>query len=209
MVAMVARTTDAPVPLGEYVPTADSVIVMSGMSWDAYESLLALRGERGRPKLAFLDGVVELMSPSRHHEGIKRVIGHLVEVYCAERGIPWQGYGEWTQRDPGEKAGLEPDECYVFDRDPERKDRPDLAIEVVWTAGGIDKLEIYRRLAIPEVWFWARDRITVFVLGASGYEQRATSACVPGIDLDLVCRLIPVKPTSEAGEQFRAALRGG
>jgi Uma2 family endonuclease len=93
MVAMVSRTTDAPVPLGQYVPTADSVVVMWGMSWDAYETLLALRGERSRPKLAYLDGVVELMSPSRDHEGIKSVIGCFVEAYCTERGIPWQAYG--------------------------------------------------------------------------------------------------------------------
>jgi hypothetical protein len=28
---------------------------------------------------------------------------------------------------------------------------PDIAIEVVWTSGGIDKLEVYRGLDVPEV----------------------------------------------------------
>ena len=50
MAEMVSRTTDAPVPLGDYVPTADSVIVMSGITWEGFESLLALRGERSRPE---------------------------------------------------------------------------------------------------------------------------------------------------------------
>jgi Uma2 family endonuclease len=32
--------------------------------------------------------------------------------------------------------------------------RPDLAIEVVVISGGINKLEVCKRLGIPEVWFW-------------------------------------------------------
>ncbi|MEG4506483.1 Uma2 family endonuclease [Microcoleus sp. F6_B4] len=35
-----------------------------------------------------------------------------------------------------------------------KKAIPDLAIEVVFTSGGIDKLQLYKRLGIPEVWFW-------------------------------------------------------
>jgi Uma2 family endonuclease len=58
-------------------------------------------------------------------------------------------YGAWTLKSPPNQSGLEPDECYlVGDQD---KPTPDLAIEVVWTSGGIDKLEIYGRLGIGEV----------------------------------------------------------
>jgi Uma2 family endonuclease len=209
MLAMVSRTTDAPVPLGEYVPTADTRIVMWSMSWTAYQSLLALRGERRRPKLAYLDGALEIMTTSRHHEHIRAVIGRLVEAYCTERRIPWSPYGTWTQQDESEEAGVEPDECYIIDQDPKRKDRPDLAIEVAWTTGGIEKLDIYHRLRIGEVWIWKNDAITVHVLGPDGYEVRAESVCVPGIDLQLVCRLVPVEPTSEVVAQFLAALGNG
>ena len=47
------------------------------------------------------------------------------------------------QRD--KQAGKEPDECYCLYTD---KDIPDLAIEVIYTSGGIDTLEIYRRIGI-------------------------------------------------------------
>ena len=33
------------------------------------------------------------------------------------------------------------------------KEIPELAIEVVYTSGGIDILKIYRRLGVKEVWF--------------------------------------------------------
>jgi len=36
--------------------------------------------------------------------------------------------------------------------------------EVVWTSGGIDKLEIYRRLGVGEVWRWKDSRIEIHVL---------------------------------------------
>lgn len=32
--------------------------------------------------------------------------------------------------------------------------RPDIAIKVLFTSAGIDKLEAYKRLQISEVWFW-------------------------------------------------------
>ncbi len=157
--------------------------------------------------MAYLDGAVELMTTSRDHEGIKGVLGHLVAAYCDERGQPWSTFGNWTLDDESEDAGAEPDECFIFGPTPERKDRPDLVIEVVWTSGGINKLEIYRRLGIREAWFWKAGAISVHHLTAAGYEQLAESRVVPGIDLAMLCELVAVTPTSEATAQLRARLR--
>jgi hypothetical protein len=77
----------------------------------------------------------------------------------------------------------------VFGREPKKR-RPDLAIEAVWTSGGIDKLEIYRRIQIDEVWYRENDHITVYGLGPSGTSP-GVSAWVPP-DLELVCRLVQV-----------------
>ena len=44
----------------------------------------------------------------------------------------------------------EANESYELGQD---RERPDLAIEVVITSGGIDDLEAYKRLQSPEVWF--------------------------------------------------------
>jgi Uma2 family endonuclease len=85
------------------------------------------------------------------------------------------------------QGAAEADECYIFGVD--RKDRPDLAIEVVWTSGGLDKLEVYRRLGVGEVWYWIDGAITVHVLTAAGYEPRDRSE-VPDLDLDVLLELI-------------------
>jgi hypothetical protein len=57
-------------PPGELVARADPRILMS-MTWGGYEALMKARGDVAGPRIAFLDGVVELMSPSRDHERIK------------------------------------------------------------------------------------------------------------------------------------------
>ncbi len=207
MAAVTAKMTDAPVPLGEYVPTADRRIVLSGIDWQGFERLCELRGERSAPRLAYLDGTVEIMSPSGGHEETKSLIGSVVEQYCLERGILIKGIGSWLLKHAPKEAGVEPDECYLFGRvHPEVAGRPDLAIEVTWTSGGIDKLEIYRRYEVPEVWFWEDDEITVYVLAGNDYQRADRSACLPELDLALVCRLARCETLNEAVAELRASL---
>lgn len=207
MTAMVShRMTDAPVPVEEHVPTADQFIMLHG-DWETFEALLAVRGERSGPRIAFLDGVVELMSPSYDHEYISSVIGHMTGVYCSAKKIAWSSARSWTLKDRLTESGLEPDDCFLFGDDPRSKLRPDLAIEVKWTSGGIKKLEIYRRLGVAEVWFWDKGVITPYVLDRDMYVAADRSRCLPDLDLALVCRFIPVLPTSAAIEQFLEAVR--
>lgn len=189
---------------GEYIPTADQRVVVYGVSWAHYEAHLAMRGEGSVPRIAYLRGTLELMSPSRDHERITSWIGRLIEVYAEERDVQLAPYRSWTLKHP-DQAGAEPDECYVFGAD-EPTDRPGLVIEVVWTSGGIDKLEIYRVLAIAEVWFWIEDRIEVHVLRDGRYERADRSRWLPELDLSLLCSFLD-RPFVEAKREFRAALR--
>jgi Uma2 family endonuclease len=205
MAAMVSSSTPASIPPGEYVPTADQRIVLHGCSWADFQTLLRVRGER-RYRMAYLDGVVEIMGASRGHEGKKCMIGALLEAYCVDRDIPITPYGSWHLDSQPDEAAAEPDECYVFAADPKTKSAPDLAIEVVWTSGGIDKLEIYRRLQVPEVWFWIDGTIAVHVLSPTGYVRQPRSACLPALDLELLCRLLELPTPNEGMRELRAAL---
>ncbi len=180
--------------------------MVHGVSWGEFERRLARKGDRRRPLLAYLDGTLEIMSPSDDHEWINAQIGRLLEVYAEERSIEISVLGSWTLRSKLSAVGVEPDNCYVFGPWRGRK-RPDLAIEVVWTRGGIAKLEIYRRLRVPEVWFWRRGEIQMFRLGRAGYVRAARSSFTPDIDLALLCQFIDRRSTSVAKAEYRAALR--
>jgi Uma2 family endonuclease len=192
-------------PPGEYVPTADQRIVLHGVPWSHYETQLALRGDTSSPRISYLNGAMELMSPSKHHERVKSYIGMLVEAFALERGIDLSPYGAWTLKEVSKEAGVEPDECYLIGADQSRG-MPDLAIEVVWTSGGIDKLEAYRRLGVQEVWFWKNDVIQVHVLVGEEYGQAEHSAVLPGLDPQLLCSFLDRPTAMQAVKAFRAAL---
>src|SRR5437762_2456396 len=134
------------------VSNDDHLTVLRDAAWSDYQRLQELRGDRPVPRLAFSDGALELMTPSRAHENLKSLIGCLVEVWCLERGIDFSVFGSWTLESKEARRGVEPDECYVFG-DAAEPTRPDLAIEVIGTSGRIDKREIYRAFRVREIWF--------------------------------------------------------
>lgn len=177
------------------------------MTWKDYELLLTIRGDSSGVRMAYLNGAIELMSPSINHEGIKKTIARLLEAYADERGLEVNGYGSWTLKNASKERGLEPDECYVLGE--VGKDVPDLAIEVVWTSGGLDKLEIYKALGVGEVWLWERaSGITAHLLRDGQYTPATSSALFPDLDLQLVASFAEAKSQSQAVKAFRAALRG-
>jgi Uma2 family endonuclease len=204
----VATSSPPPIPAGEYVPTADQRIVTYGVPWSHYEAQLALRGEGSVPRMAYLEGALELLSPSKEHERAKSYIGCLVEAYALERGIDLSPYGAWTLTSAATQSGVEPDECYIVGSD-QSKQLPDVAIEVVWTSGGLDKLEIYRRLGIGEVWFWKDGRIQIHVLRQERYEPVDRSPLFPDLDVGLLCSFLDRPTAIQAVRAFREALRVG
>ena len=122
----------------EPLPEQDQFVYLH-LDWQGLLDFLRLKGDRSVPRITYLDGTLELMSPSTKHEGYKKHLARLVEMYCWLVRVPVYGYGSWTLKTTETKRGaVEPDECYVRDTE-EVPDRPDLAIEVVHTSGGLSK----------------------------------------------------------------------
>lgn len=84
--------------------------------------------------------------------------------------------------------------------------RPDLAIEVMWTSGGVNKLDIYRKLGVREVWFWRRGRLTAHTLRGENYAEGSGSEVLPGIDLVELASYLDRPTASQAIREYRAAL---
>jgi len=187
-------------------PNDDHVVLLHNAAWSDYQRVLELRGDRSVPRLAYLEGVLQLMSPSRDHEAIKSLIGRLVEVWCLEHNIEFSVFGSWTLESKQDERGVEPDECYIFG-DPRGVQRPHLAIEVIWTSGGLDKREIYRKLGVAELWFWRRGRIVVYALRGETYEESPHSEVLPGIDLVELIGFLDRPTASRAIREYRAALQ--
>jgi len=183
---------------------ADQRVALSDVSWWQYEALLAIRGDRPGPRVTYLNGVLELMSPSRSHEALKKLIARLLEAYAEIAGLELEGYGSMTMRSAQRARGIEPDECYAIGG---AKESPDLAIEVIWTSGGLDKLEVYKGLRVREVWLWQDQVLSVHVLRGDEYATAERSAVLPDLDLRLLASFLDVETQTRALREYRAALR--
>lgn len=191
---------------GEIIGSADQRVVLHDVPWAHFEAILALRGDKPVPRMTYLQGELELMTPSQTHEGIKSLLGRMVELYALETDIDLNPFGSWLLKHPPAERAIEPDECYILG-DPRGRERPDLAIEVIWTSGGIDKLNVYRGLGVSEVWQWREGALRVFWLEGDDYTETANSRLFPDLDLALLARLAMHEYPSEAILEFRAAIR--
>ena len=189
-----------PPPPGSF----DQRVILHGVTWDQYEAVLAIRGDASGPRIAFLAGELELMSPSRDHESIKKCMARLIEAYAEEKGLRLDGLGSMTLRSRPKERGVEPDECYEIDGP---KPFPDFAIEVVWTSGGLDKLDIYHAFGVREVWIWRDERIEIHALRGDAYELVARSEVLPDLDLATLALLATRRDQTGAVREFRKSLR--
>ena len=186
----------------------DQVVYLSNVSWDDYERIDALRGESSVPRLTYIEGMLELMSPGTAHESDKKKLARIFEAYLEHLGIPVEGVGSWTVKNKKKKLGAEPDECYVLTTVPVDASvkAPDLVIEVVYSSGNLDKLEVWRKLGAKEVWLWQSGELTVFVRKGDAVGSARRSALVPALDLDLIVRCMHEKTQTAAVQALRAAL---
>lgn len=192
-------------------PNAIDHFVYLRVGWEDYERLLAMRGEQSVPRITYLKGVVELMSPSRYHEIDKKRFARLLEAWSETAGVQLEGCGSWTLKNEEEERGAEADECYTVGRIAvDDDDRPDVAIEVIWTSGGIDKLEVYRKLGVREVWFYERGSLRFFELrgdtGAETYSEIPHSGLLPDLPRDLLLACMREPNQTAALRALRAGL---
>ncbi len=186
-------------------PDVDQRIVLRGVTWEQYEALLALFGDDPPGiRMAYLEGALEIMSPSRKHETIKKMVARLVELYALERDISLTGLGSTTFRRAAKERGVEPDECYCVGED---KEFPDIAFEVVLTSGGVNRLAIYAGLGVAEVWLWRNATFEIYRLGPTGHERRERSGLLPELDFAQLVPLVEMPDQTRALQVFRDALR--
>ncbi|MBC1270490.1 Uma2 family endonuclease, partial [Trichormus variabilis FSR] len=159
-------------------------------TWEELETIETLTADAAGLRITYLDGCIEFMTLGEQHEMIKTILGFLLELYSCEIGINLIPVGSATRRAKEKSASFEPDESYYIG---EKKENPDLAIEVNITSGSIDKLEKYKRFNITEVWFWENNQLLLYHLKNENYEQIAQSELFPNLDIELLvsCVLMP------------------
>ena len=188
----------------EKLERVDEPILIDGMSWREFKAVEQLLDRPG-VRLSFLDGVLEIRRmPGRRHETAKQRISTLVDLYLEYAGIDFTPTGSVTLESESGKVKREADLSYELGAN---RERPDLVVEVVVTSGGINKLEAYKRLQIPEVWFWENGRLRLYSLSEDGYAEVDRSLVLPDLDVLLLARCINIENHLQAMREFRAAIQ--
>ncbi|CCI21216.1 Uma2 family endonuclease [Microcystis aeruginosa] len=179
-------------------------ILISDLTWREFKAVEQLIDRPGL-KLSFLDGVLEIRKmPGKKHETIKERIGALLEIYLEFLGLDFTPTGSVTLENEFEKVKREGDKSYELGAN---RKHPDLVIEVVVSSGGINKLEAYKRLQIPEVWFWMNDELLFYSLGNEGHEAVSKSQLLPSLDVGLLMSCINIENHAQALREFRAGIK--
>lgn len=181
------------------------------MSWEQYEAFLNDLEDSPRYRVTYLDGVLELMSPNRRHERNKTNIGSLLEDYLKQKRIRYFPLGSTTLRKEEKRGATEPDESYCIDMAADvevpstaladtDKEFPEGAIEIIETSGSINKLEVYKRLQVREVWFFKKNKFEIYYL--RGDYEKISHEVLPNLDLAMLAQYAVALDPLEAALEF-------
>lgn len=169
-----------------------SEVTLRYQTWADYEALLESRRDDAAIKIRYNahNQKISLMAPLAGHGRRIDILVDLVKALLRQQGRNWDSSHPITLK-RFQEAGAEPDACFYIQNWQATlgKDRidlsvdppPDLAIEMDLTS--LTDLEVYQTLAVPEVWICRQGQLSVYVLTANGYEDRANSPTFPTVDV--------------------------
>ena len=172
------------------VPPGQKVL-LHDVSWEEFETILEELGEHRAARIAYDNGIVEIMTPLPEHEYAKELIGDLVKALLEERDIEFATLGSTTFKNQTMAKGIEPDQCFYIQNEPAIRGKkridlmvdppPDLALEVDITSR--THLSIYEALGVPELWRYSNGQLRVYVLRDGKYAESSTSPTFPGFPI--------------------------
>lgn len=173
-------------------PRCDRV-VLHHLSWQQFETLLQNLGEHRHARVAYDFGTLEIMTPLPEHERCQDRISDAIKDIAEVLNIEYDCLGSTRWKRESRLAGVEPDDCFYFQNearirglsrfDLDRDPPPDLALEIDLTNKSLDRLPIYARLGVPEIWNYdiERGELTIYQLTEDSYSITETSSIFPQI----------------------------
>jgi Uma2 family endonuclease len=194
---------------------ADSVVLYH-ISWRQFENLLRDLGESRAARIADDAGTLEIMIPLPEHEHYQEVISDLIKDIADTLDLDYESYGSTTWKRENRMAGLEADNCFYFqneaairgklDLDLNQDPPPDLALEIDVTSKSLNRLPIYARLAVPELWCDDSGELKIYLLQNGEYLESETSLVFPRLPIRELPRLIEEHRT-EGRRAMRTAVK--
>jgi Uma2 family endonuclease len=177
-------------PVEEYAQSIrEQRVLLNNVSWDLFHRIVAEDESRRVLRLAYDDGALELMTPSRRHEAITRALQPLVDRLADVWDLDLVDTGSTTLQDILLQKGVEPDSAHFIQHAPEAfRDKnspfpgrfpPDLIVEVEISHALVERLPIFAAMGVPEIWHATADGIAILTLRSGRYERASVSLAFP------------------------------
>lgn len=165
-------------------------VILQDISWQEFETILDELGDHRGSRLAYDNGLLEIMMPLPEHEDDKEIIGDLIKALLEELDVEFRSLGSTTFKKAA-THGLEPDQCFYIQNEARIRGKkridltidppPDLAIEVDVTSR--THPSIYEVLQVPELWRFDQGNLQINILQFGKYQEVAESPNFLGLDL--------------------------
>jgi Uma2 family endonuclease len=170
---------------------AGATLRLPSVSWEEYEELLSLLGNRPGTRVSYDAGKLKIMSPLPEREEYKETILSLVQVFSDESGITLETRGSATYRQKRLAKGVEPDTSFYVQNaariigqrtiDLEVDPPPDVVVEIDTTNESLSKFKIYAAFGVPEIWRYDGERVYIYQLADQAYTEVAASLSFPAL----------------------------
>ena len=181
------------------VPPGKSLL-LHDVSWAEFDAILEELGHRRHTRVAYQDGLLEIMAPLPEHEYFKETISDALKAIAEELNRDYESDGSTTWRKQAEQAGLEPDNCFYFQNEARIRGKlnfdlshdppPDLALEIDSTSKSLNRFPIYARLGVPEIWCYDNGALIVYLLQGDHYLPAECSQVFPQLAVQALPQLI-------------------
>ena len=198
---------------------AEARVVLRGVSWQTFKALMADIGEDRSCRIAYDQGILEIMVPYEQHEEPKILISSFVEAVADELEIEIRQLGSLTLEREDLTRAVEPDTCFYIQNESQVRGKeiklpnvppPDLVVESDYTHSSLNKFNIYAALGVPELWRYRKQSLQVYQLVDGEYQPTDKSLAFPFIPIVEIPGFIEQSKTigqRASVRLFRARLR--
>ncbi|MEP0854830.1 Uma2 family endonuclease [Trichocoleus sp. DQ-U1] len=166
-------------------------VFLEDITWQEFETILEELGEHRASRVAYENGILEIMTPLPEHESIKLFITDFIGILLEELDIDFYPLGSTTFKNPDMLKGIEPDNCFYIQneaavRGKEKLDLsidppPDLALEIDITSR--THPSIYEALGVSELWRFEKGKLQINILRDGKYIESEFSLIFPDLPL--------------------------
>ncbi len=194
-------------------PQTTQRVILENVSWETYKQLLAEMGDQRTSRIAYNQGVLEIIMPSDRHETYKQLLERMVNTLTEELNLRVKGFASTTLNREDFRKGAEPDSCYYIqnvDRimgrtvDLANDPPPDLVIEVDITSSSRRRFEIYRQLGVPEIWRYLGQTVRINQLQEEEYVERDYSPTFSFVSAAIINQFLQRAETTDDTTMIRA-----